>query len=86
MTDKFIIETSYCIQNSDLCVVGEMLGYDWNDVCDAIGEQEIHGMDGSGYTTIEKSMTTNNEMVNAIVKKLFEDNPNASDIKVLDDF
>lgn len=82
----FVIEPSYTMDNSDINVVGEMLGFDWNDVCDACQQEEIYGQDGSGSYSVHRDETFSNEMITAIFAKIFADNPNADTIRIIDDF
>jgi hypothetical protein len=83
---KFIIEPSYTINNSDINVVGELLGFDWNVVCDACQEEELYGQDGSGSCKATRGERFENDMITAIFEKIFEDNPNAERITIIDDF
>ncbi len=83
MSDKFIVETRFCIDNSDLNVVGEMLGLEWNYVCDLISESGVYGEDGAGYVVIKPNYKYNNDL-DQIIQKLFADNPEANQIYVMD--
>lgn len=83
---KFIIEPSYSIKNSDINAVGELLGFDWNDVCDACQEEEIYGHDGSGSYEVSRGERFEDDMITAIFEKIFEDNPNVISITIIDDF
>jgi len=49
-----VVKTTKYIDNSDLNIKGESLGYDWNTICDWIRENELYGQDGEGYTTISR--------------------------------
>lgn len=86
MAEPFIIEPSYSIDNSDINVVGELLGFDWNTVCDACQEEGLYGEDGSGYCSVSRSTTFENEMITAIFEKIFTDNPNIDSLRIIDDF
>lgn len=86
VVQKFIIEPSYCINNSDINVVGEMLGFAWNDVCDACQEEGIQGQDGSGSYNVSRGERFENDMITEIFEKIFEDNPNINCIRIIDDF
>jgi hypothetical protein len=86
MPEPFIIEPSYSIDNSDINVVGELLGFDWNSVCDACQEEGIYGQDGSGSYNVSRGERFENDMITAIFEKIFEDNPNAKTIRIIDDF
>lgn len=86
MTDKFIIEPKYVINNSDINVVGEMLGYDWNDVCDMTSEERLYGQDGSGGVSVSRTCKFDNEDLNKIFEKIFADNPEVESIMIVDDF
>lgn len=83
MTDKFIVEPRYCIENSDLNVVGEMLGMDWNDVCDLISDAGLYGQDGAGYVVIDPYYKYGTD-IDKIIEKIFADNPGVTDIYVMD--
>lgn len=86
MAEPFIIEPSYSMDNSDINVVGELLGFDWNSVCDACQEEGIYGQDGSGSYQVSRGERFDNEMITAIFEKIFEDNPAANSIRIIDDF
>jgi len=86
MAEPFIIEPSYSIDNSDINVVGELLGFDWNAVCDACQEEQLYGQDGAGYCSVRRNTTFENEMITAIFEKIFADNPSVDSIRIIDDF
>lgn len=86
MSEPFIIEPSYTMINSDINVVGELVGFDWNAVCDACQEEELYGQDGAGYCLVRRNTTFHNEMISAIFTKIFVDNPNIENIRIIDDF
>lgn len=89
MSKPFIITPKFTIVNSDLCHVGESLGYGWNNVCDLLQKCGLNGQDGSGFFTISKGTAESNEYpkeVCGIFNKIFEDNPECKTLYVMDDF
>lgn len=89
MSEQFIITPKFTIVNSDLCKVGELLGYDWNNMCDLLQKHHLNGKDGSGYFSISKGTAENNEYSEEICNvfnKIFEDNPECKTLYVMDDF
>lgn len=83
--EQFKLEVQYCMNNSEINVVGEMLGYDWNDVCDYIAERGVYGEDGSGYTIVRRGYIFNHEHIDAIFEKIFSDNPEVNKIFILNE-
>jgi len=79
----FKLEVRYCMNNSDINVVGGMLGYNWNDVCNYVQQTEIYGQDGCGYTLVERGDTFDHEQIDAIFEKIFSDNPEVDQIYIL---
>lgn len=83
----FIITPKFAIVNSDLCAVGESMGYDWNTICDWLQEADLQGSDGSGFFIIsQKPVKSYRSEVNNIFNKIFEDNPECKELYVMDDF
>ncbi|AQW88949.1 hypothetical protein pEaSNUABM50_00428 [Erwinia phage pEa_SNUABM_50] len=85
MSGTFTIVPRYCIESGEVSGVGEMIGLDWNDVCDLVSRAGLYGEDGAGYTTVQKGQTFGNDL-DLIFTKIFEDNPSADEIYILDDF
>lgn len=81
----FKLEVRYCMNNSDINVVGEMLGYDWNDVCDYIGELELYGEGCDGSYEVSRGTKFNHEEIDAIFEKIFNDNPEANKICIINE-
>ena len=80
------IKQEWTMDNVDICFQGQMLGYDWNQVCKEIQKCELHGMDGSGYTMVYKDDEPfDSEILNAIFKSIFEEYPTMNEVKVVDD-
>jgi hypothetical protein len=46
---KIVVKKEFTCGNSDLNVIGVELGFQWNQVCDWIRKNGIHGEDGCGY-------------------------------------
>lgn len=84
MSEKFILEQRFCMGSGDINVVGEMLGLDWNRVCDLISSAELYGQDGNGYISVERGYYDFNSELNKIFDKIFEDNPGVAEIYILD--
>lgn len=83
---KYIIVPSYTMDNSDINVVGELLGFNWNEVCDACQKEGIYGQDGSGSYVVHRGEHFENNIITAIFEKIFEDNPIANKICIINDF
>lgn len=80
------IELKWTMDNSDLNVIGETLGFDWNDVCDEIASQELYGTDGCGYSTMSRNeyKTLTSPVLVAIFDKIFKDHPDMKYVIILD--
>lgn len=85
MSDKFILETRFCMVSSDVNSVGKMLGLEWNYVCDLVSEAGLYGEDGAGYTTVERDEYQFDSELDQIFDKIFADNPECNVIYILDD-
>ena len=70
------------MDSSDLCVVGQHLGYDWNQVCEEIGTAEFYAQDGDGTLTHDKGDDTDSEVLNAIMNAIYEAYPNVKCITI----
>lgn len=82
-----IVTKKYVIENSDLNEIGELLGYDWNDICNALSNNGIHGEDGTGFTTMRRAKNySKNKMVNDIFEAIFESNKDIDEVYILDNF
>lgn len=87
MSEPFIIEQHYIITTGDINNVGEMLGYEWNDVCDMCNVDCLYGEDGSGFTIVSRDyMSFESEGLTKIFEKLFADNPECRTIYILNDW
>ena len=84
--EKFIIKPSYTMSNSDINVVGEMLGFDWNEICDSVQGEGLYGQDGSGYVIVKHNTRFEDEKIKIIFNKIFSDNPEIKNITIPDDF
>lgn len=82
--EKFELSVRYTMHNSDICCVGVMLGYEWNDVCNYISSVGLYGEDGAGYCTTGRGEKFGHEQIDAIFEKIFNDNPSADEIYILD--
>lgn len=73
------------MDNSGLNVVGEHLGYDWNQVCDAVGQAEYYAEDGDGSFTVQRSKKndySSNAIINAIMVAIFEQYPHVNKVRI----
>lgn len=91
MTINNPVKLRYTINNSDLNVVGEQLGYDWNTICDEIDKHELHGQDGDGLVSISKDTIDvlkeyYGDMLSHILFSIFEKNPNMTKLFIIDNF
>lgn len=81
------VKIRHVINNSDLNVVGEQMGYDWNGICDEISDHGLQGSDGDGVVIVYKNRRYDNgKILNSIIDKLFELNPKATEIYIIDNF
>ncbi len=65
------------VKTAGLNIVGEYLGYDWNQVWEEVRNEEFYGEDGGGISVTRdpSHKYTNSEVLNHIVKEIFENNP-----------
>ena len=82
------IALQWTMDNSDINVVGEELGFEWNAVCASVQDCGIYGQDGAGGIYIDRSDIEEFEcsMIRAIFTKIFNDHPGMEDIHVIDNF
>ena len=84
-----IVKKKFVIENSELNRIGELLGYEWNNISDALSNDGICGEDGSGYTTMNREKNnkySDNKMVNDIFVALFASNKDIHEVYILDNF
>lgn len=83
-----MIEQRWTMQNSDINQVGTELGYDWNQICDEVSKDSLHGQDGSGFCEVargdEKEFSS--PILKAIFTEIFRRHPSMNSITVMDDF
>lgn len=73
-----VLRQVWMMSNSDLNVVGEHLGYDWNEVCDEIDSAGFYAEDGEGTFSVSrtnKNDYSSSEMINNIMTAIFENYP-----------
>lgn len=86
------VKIKYTMNNSDINVVGDKLGYDWNEICDEIDKYGCSGQDGDGFIEIFKMTDKNRfherygEILGTILFTIFEMNPLVDSIYVMNDF
>lgn len=83
-----ILKTVYNMGNSDINVVGQYLGYDWNDVCDHVREAEFYAQDGAGAFTVTRESNNDyseNEVINKIFTEIFKNYPHVNKIQVVNE-
>lgn len=73
------------IDSSALNLVGEALGYDWNDVCDEVQKHEFYGDSGDQGIDVRKIdlVSIESEMLKNILTKIFESNPQLKSLLIL---
>ncbi len=89
MTFPSVLEQIWYMNNSDINVVGEHLGYDWKTVCDAIRDARYYAEDMNGTFTISRSDNkdySSNEIINKIMIAIFENYPKVNEININNDF
>lgn len=76
------LQQSWTMQSSDICVVGEELGIDWNTVWQDIQDKEFHGQDGdrSVYVEREELQDWNDGLLKTIFNHIFATHPHVNAI------
>lgn len=85
MTFPQVLEQVWHMGTSDINVIGEHLGYEWNDVCDAVSDSRFYAEDGAGSFTVsraKKNDYSDNEMINKIFIAIFENYPQVNQITI----
>lgn len=83
-----VVKSIYSMDNSDINVVGEYLGYDWNEICDEISSEGFYGQDGTGCFYISRSSKNeyaDSKILNEIFVEIFKHNPTVNEITVIDE-
>lgn len=70
------------VQKTGLNVVGEELGYDWQEVDAQVLAANLFGTDDS--TVITRGTTYSNTVVDAIITKIFEENTLATTLRIVE--
>ena len=84
-----VLEQKWVMYNSDLNVVGEYLGYEWNQVREGIGDAEFYAKDGDGLFSVRKnkdSIYSKSEIANEIIKSIFDEYTEVDVIYIVNDF
>jgi ankyrin repeat protein len=85
MTFPQVLKKIWYMDNSDLNVVGEHLGYKWNQVCNAVSEAEFYAEDGDGTFSVDREDDndySDNEIINKIMTAIFENYPKVNEIRI----
>lgn len=81
-----VLKKIYSMDNSDINVVGEHLGYEWNQVCDEISKAEFYAEDCDGAFTVSrnaKSDYSSRTIINEIFKAIFAHYPDVKTIQIV---
>lgn len=81
----FKLQRNWKMKNSDICVVGKELGFEWNTVCEAIRDEEFYGQDGAGSTYVERADLEDwsEGIIKTILTHIFATNPGVDEIEVM---
>lgn len=73
------------IDSSALNLVGEALGYDWNDVCDEVQKHEFYADSGDQGIDVRRVdlVSIESEMIKNILTQIFESNPQLKSLLIL---
>lgn len=82
---KFKLTVAYTMRSSDINVVGGMLGFGWNEVCEYVQKCGIYGEDGSGQYIVSRGESFEHEQIDAIFDKIFADNPGVEEITIINE-
>lgn len=86
MTFPEVVCSIYSIHNSDINIVGEYLGYDWNQICEEIQEEGFYAEDGDGAFTISfspKNDYAKSKVLNDILIAIFEHYPHVKKLQIV---
>lgn len=89
MTFPQVLQQVWYMNNSDINVVGEHLGYDWNEVCDHVSDAGFYAQDGDGSFSVSRSSKNDyseNEVINKIMTAIFDNYPQVSKIVINNNF
>lgn len=93
-----VLKLTYQMNNSDLCVVGQHLGYHWNQVCGAIRDAGFYAEDGDGAQTVERyyhdhddedgeedaaTCYSENPIIQRIMEEIFAHYPDVQEISIV---
>ena len=82
-----VVQKIYSMDNSDINMVGEHLGYDWNEVCDEVSKAGFYAEDGDGAFTISRNAksdySSDSKIINEIFVAIFENYPEVKTIQVI---
>ena len=70
------------MDSSDICVVGEHLGYKWNRICDQIRNVGFYAEDGDGTIVHQRGEKTGSEVLDEIMNAIYEANPGVDEITI----
>lgn len=71
------------IYSTAIIEVGVYLGYEWNQICNEMHNEDMYAQDGEGSFTICKTDNYTSDIINEIVKAIFDHNPDINSITVI---
>lgn len=80
------LKQKWIIDCGSLMDIGEILGYDGNQVCDEIGNAEFYAQDGDGAFNVCRSNKNNystNKVINEIMIEIFKSYPTVNEISII---
>lgn len=84
-----VVKSIYTMKNSDINVVGEYLGYEWNKVCDEISKAGFYAEDGEGAFEIRRNhknqYSNESQIINKIFVEIFNQNPKVHNITIINE-
>jgi len=82
---KKVIDNTCSCTSAAWNIIGEELGYDWNEICDLMHEEELYGQDGEGCFTLPDSECIVNPILKEIANELLKQS-NGKTITVIDSY
>ena len=82
-----VLECVYSMDNAGMNVVGEHLGYDWNQICDEVREAGFYAEDGDGafsvYRDAKNEYCSSSKILNEIFVAIFAHYPKVDKIQIV---
>lgn len=81
-----VVKQVYSLENSGLNVIGEYLGYEWNQISEEVSKVGFYAEDGDGAFTVhlqKNGKYSGSEILDEIIQAIFANYPEATVLQIV---